>query len=242
MIVRAVGGASHGRVNGRDPWKERPFSIESGKSPGYDDGLTLDKWGTSGEREIPGLSGGSDPGLAGMANVGRGTLSRLMTSFQAVYGGETMKVHRTAIRLNQRIVRDLVAVTASLLVLVFGTLVQAQARSPAAAGAVAAEAPALGDLRPPATPKPALQPPSLVYGVDVQPIVRVGLGPVDVAALLEEDAARARLDKVLRYGVGRDILVQLADGRQCNGVRGRMPGVPDVIGLCESLRFQHLQC
>ncbi|UCE61401.1 MAG: hypothetical protein JSU63_06560, partial [Phycisphaerales bacterium] len=124
-----------------------------------------------------------------------------------------MKTNGAATRSNRRILADVVAVTMSFMVLAMSATAHAQARSPAPVEAAAVEVDGLRDLRPPVKPKPPLQAPSLAYGVDVKSIVQVGLGPVDVAALLEEDAARARLDKVLRYGVGRDIVVGMADGR-----------------------------
>ena len=165
------------------------------------------------KRKIPDPAGRWDAGFGPAVSVGRNTFLCSNGLAWAGCGGEGKKMHKAASRLNQRILRHLVAITAGLLVLVFGAAVQAQARSPAPAGGAAAEAPGLGDFRSPVEPKPPRQPPSLAYGVDVEPIVQVGLGAVDVAALLQEDAARARIDKVLRYGLGRDIVVKLADGR-----------------------------
>jgi fibronectin type 3 domain-containing protein len=69
------------------------------------------------------------------------------------------------------------------------------------------------DRRPAPPEKTKAPPPSHAYGLDVARAPLITLGPVDVEALLAEDAARARNgEKLLRIGVPRDILITGADG------------------------------
>jgi hypothetical protein len=62
--------------------------------------------------------------------------------------------------------------------------------------------------------EPARLAPSVSLGVDLRTVPQVALAPVDVPALLREDAAREKreMNKVLRYGVGRAVHAAARDG------------------------------
>lgn len=69
------------------------------------------------------------------------------------------------------------------------------------------------DPRPTTPPtKPDVLAPSWRYNVDIADRA-LQLGPVDEVQLRQEDAQRALVDKILRFGVGRDVNVSLSDGK-----------------------------
>lgn len=77
---------------------------------------------------------------------------------------------------------------------------------------VAAEAFTLVGPGPAESAKPPLQPPSVDYGVRYDWVPESRLGPIDDDSLLaEDDTLAATGDKTLRYGIWRDILVELPD-------------------------------
>ncbi|MCA9310177.1 MAG: trypsin-like peptidase domain-containing protein, partial [Phycisphaerales bacterium] len=84
------------------------------------------------------------------------------------------------------------------------------------AAAQVAETFGLADHRLPVVEKAESRPLSERLGLDLDAgrdlVGQVMLPPVDVERLLEEDAAQEPWDKVLRWGVGRDIAVEMTDG------------------------------
>lgn len=107
----------------------------------------------------------------------------------------------------------------------------------AAAAAVAAAAPETFGLEDPRHPvlakalpeQPAL--PSQSSAVALGVVAQVALPSIDTAAVLAEDAARARLsgDKVLRFGVGRDLAVTPQDGTWYPLARGERLWAIEVV-------------
>ncbi len=66
----------------------------------------------------------------------------------------------------------------------------------------------LDDAAEPADPKPPIAPPSILFGLGMQPVGEIGLDALSAdewAQIEAEDAARAEIDKVIRYGFGREL-------------------------------------
>jgi lysyl endopeptidase len=79
--------------------------------------------------------------------------------------------------------------------------------------------------------EPQLAAPSRRLGVDLGAVPQVALRPIDAQALLRADAERARrdLNKVLRYGVGRDVRMTAADGNWYRLAAGGRLWTLDVV-------------
>lgn len=78
----------------------------------------------------------------------------------------------------------------------------------------------IDDYSPPSSFKPAVIAPSTLHGVALFSLPETRLGRLDMQAVQAEDALRAAFDKVLRYGIGRDV-----DVRELNGAWFDAPGV-----------------
>ncbi|MCK4658278.1 MAG: trypsin-like peptidase domain-containing protein [Phycisphaerae bacterium] len=92
-----------------------------------------------------------------------------------------------------------------------------------------AEVPGFTYQPPQRAAKPPVSAPTLKYTMGDLLVPQVALGPVDRAALYEEDRIRAMQGRVLRYGVGRDIRVELADGQWHKLPGGDWLWVVDVV-------------
>ncbi len=98
-----------------------------------------------------------------------------------------------------------------LAVLVLGLL--AAPSAPLFAQAHAPQAFAVSDAGIAPAPKtPVVLLPSEQFGLDLSTVDRLVLPALDNAALLAEDLAHPRSDRVLQYGVARDVVVMPADG------------------------------
>ncbi len=101
--------------------------------------------------------------------------------------------------------------------------------STAAFGQAQIAQPGARDTRPPALPKPAIVAPSERLGLALVGVPTVHLRPVDVDALLAEDAAQAQFgSKALRVSIARDILLLLRDG-EWHDVDGGSLWVADIL-------------
>ena len=101
--------------------------------------------------------------------------------------------------------------------------------STAAFGQAQIAQPGVRDTRPLVLPKPLIVAPSERLGLALVGVPTVHLRPVDVDALLAEDAAEAQFgSKALRVSIARDVLLLLRDG-QWHDVDGGSLWVADIL-------------